>query len=120
MVINSAEVLVMSLAVSDLAPQPAFQKGPGWPRKVHVSRVSFRTRFFFRKKKQAKRSDGLCVHHLFRLVQRHQRHTQARVMSLPLMEQLKARFALQEMCKMLREVFESETVVIQSRITHLG
>ena len=37
-------------------------------------------------------------------------------MSLPLMEQLKARFALQEMCKMLREVFESETVVIQSRI----
>lgn len=56
----------MSLAVSDLAPQPAFQKGPGWPRKVHVSRVSFRTRFFFRKKKQAKRSDGLCVHHLFR------------------------------------------------------
>ena len=95
MVINSAEVLVMSLAVSDLAPQPAFQKGPGWPRKVHVSRVSFRTRFFFRKKKQAKRSDGLCVHHLFRCSDI--KDTKARVMSLPLMEQLKARFALQEM-----------------------
>ena len=73
------------------------QKGPRF-------KSFFSDTFFFRKKKQAKRSDGLCVHHLFRCSDI--KDTKARVMSLPLMEQLKARFALQEMCKMLREVFE--------------